>query len=284
MTSINSYIGKRFEDWAKKYPNDFSITKISLRNDSWKDTDFSGYDSVIHLAGIAHVSSDPKLRDEYYRVNRDLTIEVAKKAKSEGVGQFVFMSSVIIYAGIMNSDANFMIDRSTVPLPRDFYGDSKLQAEIGLNELSSEDFRVAIVRAPMIYGRDSKGNYHKLALFARYTPVFPNNNNRRSMLHIDHLCEFLRLLVLNKEQGISYPQNREYVNTSEMVRLIAETHHRKVILVTIFNPIIKYLVHHFEIFNKVFGNLAIDQAVSEYPQEYRLYDLKNSIEITERDR
>ena len=60
ITGKNSYVGKSFEKWLGNYPDRYSIDSISLRNDSWKEKDFSEYDVVFHVAGIAHVSTDPK--------------------------------------------------------------------------------------------------------------------------------------------------------------------------------------------------------------------------------
>ena len=53
------------------------------------------------MAGIAHVSTNPKLKDLYYRVNRDLAIETAKKAKEDGVKQFIFMSVLLVMAIVL---------------------------------------------------------------------------------------------------------------------------------------------------------------------------------------
>ena len=92
------------------------------------------------MAGIAHVSTEPKMKDLYYKVNRDLTIEVAKKAKTEGVKQFIFLSSMIVYGDIVKK--NRIIDKNTIPKPKNYYGKSKLEAEKGIKPLANEDFKV----------------------------------------------------------------------------------------------------------------------------------------------
>lgn len=279
ITGINSYVGKSVKKWLDKYPNIYSVHTISLKNDSWKEKNLSQYDVVLHVAGIAHVSSDPKLEDLYYKVNRDLTVDIAKKAKAEGVKQFIFMSSIIIYG---NSDINNgVIDQGTVPVPSNFYGNSKLQAEKSIIPLENDNFKIVILRPPMIYGKGSKGNYPKLANLARRTPFFPNFKNKRSMLHIDNLCEFIRLMINNKESGIFFPQNNEYVQTSELVRLIAETYGKKVMLIKIFNPILSVINQRIEVFNKIFGDLVYSMELSNYKQDYRVYSLRESILVTE---
>lgn len=279
ITGKNSFVGNSFEKWLKQYPNKYIVDKISLKNETWKRIDFSKYDSVLHVAGIAHVSTNPKLKDLYYRINRDLTIEVAKKAKSQGVKQFIFMSSIIVYGD--SSKKLKVIDENMVPKPSNFYGKSKLEAEEGIKLLDDEDFKIAIIRPPMIYGKDSKGNYPKLAKLARITPIFPDIDNQRSMIHIDNLAEFLRLIIDNEERGIFFPQNKEYVKTSELVKNIAELHGKKIRLTKMFNPFIRQLLGKINLIDKVFGNLIYDMKLSNYKIEYQIRDLKKSIALTE---
>jgi len=280
ITGKNSYVGNSFEKWIKNYPSKYIVDKISLRDESWKGQDFSIYDVILHVAGIAHVSKDPKMENLYYKVNRDLTTEIAKKAKADGVKQFIFMSSIIVY-GDASADKK-VIDRNTVPMPSNFYGKSKLQAEEGIRPLESDNFKIVIIRPPMIYGKGSKGNYPKLAKAAQVLPIFPDFENERSMLHIDNLSEFIRLMIDNEESGLFFPQNKEYVQTSEMVRLIAEAHGRSIKLVKIFNPILRIMTGRVGIIDKVFGNLVYEPSLSNYKKEYRKRNLIKSIIASER--
>ncbi len=279
ITGKNSYIGTSFEKWLAKYPDEYTIDSISLRDGSWKDNDFSKYDVIFHVAGIAHVSTDPKMEELYYKVNRDLTIEIAKKAKTDGVKQFIFMSSIIVYGD--SSSSKRVIDIDTVPTPSNFYGDSKLQAEEGIKHLESDDFKIVILRPPMIYGKGSKGNYPRLANFAKKMPIFPDIDNERSMLHIDNLCEFLKAMIDHEESGIFFPQNKDYVKTSEMVRLISEVHGKKIWMTKLFNPILK-LMFGIGIVKKVFGNLVYEKSMSNYKENYRIRDFRESIIATEK--
>lgn len=279
ITGANSYIGTSFEKWVLQYPEKYSVDTIDMKEETWREKSFKGYDVVFHVAGIAHVSSNPRMKDLYYKVNRDLTIEAAKKAKAEGVKQFIFMSSIIVYGD--SSIGRKIIDKNTLPNPSNFYGDSKLQAEKGIKSLESDSFKIVILRPPMIYGKGSKGNYPKLSKVARMLPIFPDFDNQRSMLHIDNLCEFVRHIIDNEESGLFFPQNREYVKTSEMVKLIAEVYGKKVRLTKLFNPIIILAARKFKLINKLFGNLAYEQSISKYKKDYQIRDLKNSIKLTE---
>lgn len=279
ITGKGSYVGGKVIEWLGKWPDDFVVEELSVRGEGWKERDFSQYDVVLHVAGIAHVSADPKKEQLYYQVNRDLAVEVARKAKEQHVAQFIFMSSIIIYG---NTGLKGVIDSNTVPKPRDFYGRSKLQAELAIRELGTEAFSVVVLRPPMIYGHGTKGNYSKLSRVSKTIPFFPDAENLRSMLYIDNLCELIRLIIMNGDDGVFYPQNKEYTKTSHMVTLIARVHGKNVRLTKLFNPLISYLSGKVNLINKIFGSLIYDQSMSGYKDEYRVISFEESIVETER--
>lgn len=287
ITGANSYIGTSFENYIKEnYASGYVVDTVDMIDGSWRDWDFSGYDSVFHVAGIAH-SDSGKISDEkaklYYAVNTNLTIETAKKAKADGVGQFVFMSSAIVYGDSAPIGKSKVITRDTPVSPANCYGDSKVQAENGIRPLEDDSFRVVILRPPMIYGKGSKGNYPLLAKIALKTPVFPYVKNERSMLYIENLCEFVRLMIENGERGTFWPQNGEYSNTSELVKLIGLAHGKNVRLVKGFGWALKIMGRMTGLVNKAFGSLSYDAGLSEYRENYRIHNIKESIQRTEAD-
>ncbi len=274
ITGANSYIGTSFEKWLAQWPDKYSVDTVDMKDGSWNEKDFSQYDVVFHVAGIAHVSSDPKIEDLYYKVNRDLAYETAKKAKADGVKQFIFLSSMSVY-GIETG----VISKDTPLKPNSAYGKSKLEAEELISGLAS-DVKVATLRPPMVYGKGCRGNYQRLAKLAVKTPIFPDIDNKRSMVYIDNLCEFVRVLIDDCGAGLYFPQNDEYVKTSEMVKLIAEAHGKKIRMTKLFNPLIR-LMFGFGVVNKVFGDLVYEKRMSEYESNFRTYDLKRSIMMSE---
>lgn len=279
ITGKDSYIGANFKKYLEQYSNDYYVEELDVRDDSWKEFDFSTFDTVYHVAGLAHSTPDESQRELYYKVNTDLTYEIALKAKKFKVKQFIFMSSIIVYgSGTIGEDK--IITKDTPLTPDNFYGDSKKQAEIKIQPLEDESFRIVIVRPPMIYGPGSKGNYPLLAKFARKTPLFPTLENQRSMLFLGNLMEFIKLMIDNKESGVFLPQNDEYISSKELIQEIAKIHHHKIWFTGIFNPIIK-LFHKQTYVNKVFGNFMIDKELSKYNKKYNKYLLQESIKITE---
>ena len=272
ITGKNSYIGNQFASWIVLNGLDYQIKKISVRDNVWKSMDWSGFDAVLHVAGIAHNSSDSKLEDLYYRVNTELTTEIAKKAKEDGVSHFVNMSSIIVFG-----TKNNKIDYDTLPNPDNFYGDSKLQAEFNLNKLTDNSFLISHIRPPMVYGAASKGNFPLLSKLSRKTPIFPNYDNQRSMIYIKNLCEFLRIVIDNEITGELHPQNSEYVKTSTLVRILGKNQNHNIAETKIFNPSIKML-SKTSIVNKVFGNLYYNMEMSEIGIDYCVYTLEESID------
>lgn len=284
ITGANSYIGTSVEKYLSQWPEKYQVETVDMVDGSWREKDFSSFDTVYHVAGIAHSDSgkiSPEKEKIYREVNTKLTIETAKKAKAEGVRQFIFMSSAIVYGDSAPIGKEKVITKDTRPSPANCYGDSKLQAEIGLRELECEDFKVVILRPPMIYGKNSKGNYPLLAMLARKTPIFPKIKNSRSMLYIGNLVEFVRLMIENEEAGTFWPQNAEYSNTSEVVKMIAEANGKKIVLISGFGWALRFLGLFTGLVDKAFGNLAYGQSLSEYKEEYRRYGLRESIEETE---
>lgn len=257
ITGANSYIGTSFEKWLAPYPDKYLVDTVDMIGDAWKKKDFSRYDVVFHVAGIAHQRETKRNKDLYYKVNRDLAFETAKKAKTEGVTQFIFLSSMSVYGidtGIITKDT---------PLdPNTNYGKSKLEAEKLIRSLEDDTFKVAILRPPMVYGKGCPGNYPKLARLAVTVSFFPDIDNRRSMIYIDNLCDFIRMVIEDCKDGIFVPQNSEYVKTSEMVSLIAQAHGKKIRLTKIFNPLIRVL--NINIINKIFGDLVYEEGENIY--------------------
>ena len=290
ITGAGSYIGTSFEKYAKdRYSSDLEVDTVDMVDGSWRNKDFSLYDVVFHVAGIAHAdigNVTEEVKAKYYAVNTDLAIETCKKAKQDEVKQFVFMSSAIIYGDSAPYGKTKKITKDIKPSPSNFYGDSKWRADKGVRELESDSFIVTVLRPPMIYGKGSKGNYPTLAKMARKLPVFPDVENERSMLYIENLCEFLCQIIIRSEGGIFWPQNAEYSKTSELVKMIAEINNHKINISKAWNWVIKLATlipgKPRNLANKAFGNLSYDRSMSSYKFEYIVADLKTSIERTEK--
>ena len=277
ITGAGSYVGES----VRKYllataPGEFEIDAVGTMNDEWRKADFAQYDVVYHVAGIAHVNADPKMEPLYYKVNRDLTIEVARVAKAAGVGQFIFMSSQIVFHESQSLKTE-VLTKDTKENPNGFYGDSKLQAEKGLHELESDGFKVCILRPCMIYGPNAKGNFPRLARLATKVPVFPCWHNKRSMLYIDNLAEFVKQAVLRGLSGTFYPQNREQADTVEIIRFFANAAGHKVWITRLLNPFVWLGSFVLQPINKMFATYYYDPSMSRMDFDYQLVSFEESL-------
>ena len=275
ITGKNSYIGNEVAMWLNKNPENFLVEKTSVRNNKWENMDFSQYDVVYHVAGIAHVDAKKSMESLYYEVNTELTISIAKRAKEHGVKQFIFMSSMIVYHESKSLKSE-VITKHTVPTPNGFYGNSKLKAEEALHRLEDEKFKVVILRPPMIYGPSSKGNFLRLVKLASITPVFPEFHNKRSMLYIDNLREFVKQIIIREERGTFYPQNRELADTVEIVKYFAKANNHRLyvwkwlkIFVYLGSPLINSL-------NKMFATYYYDEKLSKVNFDYQVITQEES--------
>lgn len=276
ITGANSYIGMSFEKWLSQWPDEYSVETVDMLDGSWRDKSFVDYDVVFHVAGIAHVSADPSKEDLYYKINRDLAVETAEKAKTEGVKQFIFMSSMIVYGKDEPSGSQKVITSDTQPSPSDFYGRSKFEADLAIQKMANESFVVAIMRPPVIYGPGCRGNFPRLLDLAKKTFVFPNITNSRSMLYIDNFCEFLRIVINQTKTGIFFPQNKEYVSTKDVIVEYRKQAGKSTLLLP-FPGFLVSLMSGIDVFNKAFGTKVYDKNMSLFDLSYNVVDFETGI-------
>lgn len=274
-----SYLGESLYKWLEKYPENYSVDIVSTLNYEWKNADFKQYDTIVDFAGIAHINHITEdMKDLFYSVNRDLTIEIGKYAKEHGIKHMIYFSSMNVYGDYCDN----ISDRNAVH-PTSFYGDSKLQGDIGLQKLEDETFTVAHVRPPFVYGKGCSGNYNSISKIAKKTPVFPDYRNKKSMIYIDNLCEFIRLVIDAQMGGYLTPQNRELVSTADLVREIAKYSNRKMYFTKIFNwmiPIGNKLTRQVR---RAFADDCYELELSNYFEwKYCVVNFKKSIYRTEK--
>lgn len=272
ITGANSFVGTSVEQRLLKTPDRYSVDTVDTIEGKWKEVDFSKYDVIFHVAGIAHVDPKPEMAPLYYKVNRDLTLEIAQYAKSQGVKQFIFMSSMIVFHA-SKSLKGTVIDKNTMPEPNDFYGDSKLQAEIGLKKIVSDEFKIAILRPCMIYGANGKGNFQRLAKLAKRMPIFPAWHNKRSMLYIDNLCEFVKQTIDRQLSGIFHLQNREYADTVK----ICKHYNNKMLCTRILNPLVWLGSFVLKPLCKMFANQYYESELTSFDFDYQIVSFEDSL-------
>lgn len=261
ITGANSYIGTSFKKWVLQYADQYHVDVISLKDSRWSERSFEGYDVLLHAAAIVHVEENDV--SNYFKINRDLTIDVAIKARQEGIKQFIFLSTMGVY-GVETGH----ISKETLPAPKTVYAQSKYEAEQCLTDLITKKFKVTILRPPIVYGKDCVGNYQRLAKIALKSPLFPNIHNERSMIYIDNLSEFIRQIIDHYADGLYFPQDNDYVNTTELVKFISKAHGKKMRVIKMLNWVITIGAKHSETIRKVFGSFTYDKTMPGGPNSF----------------
>ncbi|MDO4301505.1 MAG: NAD-dependent epimerase/dehydratase family protein [Clostridia bacterium] len=246
LTGKNSYISSNICNYLLSHG--FDAECISIRN-GVDGIDLRGADAIIHCAAIVH-KRESDYKDEYDKVNYELTKALADKAVKYGVKHFVFLSTMAVY-GVTEGK----IDKFTKTEPKTLYGKSKLKAEKYLLSLKSDSFRVTIVRPPMVYGKDCPGNYAKLSKIAKIIPVIPDTANKKSLIYIGNLSLLIRDIIEKNEGGIFMPMDNEYVSTADLMRYISKKPCSKIL-----GKALKALP--FGIIKKAFGTLYYGEDIA----------------------
>jgi nucleoside-diphosphate-sugar epimerase len=253
ITGASGFVGK----YAIQPLNEkFEITTVSLRNTKVDQIDFSKIDTILHLAGKAH-QMEEIAPDEYFKVNHRLTLSLAKRAKVAGVNHFVFISSVKVYGDINNQ----ILDEQTECLPTDPYGKSKLAAELDLLKLNDQKFIVSIVRPPLVYGPEVKGNLERLYGLINKLPFLPFGGiqNERSMVFVGNLTALIIKVVESRKQGIFIAGDQSRKSTSALVDTIMQHMQIKkpnIVLPKLFKIGIKFLKPN--LYSRLFESYIID--------------------------
>ena len=271
ISGAGSYIGTSLANYLAQWPQDYQVDTLDVIGEGWKDADITGYDAVFHVAGIAHQKETDENRHLYFEVNRDLAVAMAQKAKSAGISHFIFMSTMSVYgmeSGVITPD--------TKPRPKTGYGQSKWEAETAMRAMEEDTFRVAVLRPPMVYGKNCRGNFQTMKKLVEKSPVFPAVQNQRSMVSITNLCAFVRLAVDEQLSGVFFPQNSSPVNTTEMARIMARALGRRVWFSRAAGLAVTALATVYPTARKAFSSLTYE-GCEQHGFRYCVEDLDTSV-------
>ncbi|WP_431029116.1 NAD-dependent epimerase/dehydratase family protein [Lysinibacillus sp. LZ02] len=276
ITGENGYISGQLYDYLNSKNNGFQVIKKSVRSNI-ENIDLNGIETVVHLAGLVHKKKGYPDR-EYIQVNCELTKNLALSAKKQGVKQFIFFSTMAVYGFQKGEITSF-----TATNPETVYGKSKLLAEKELERIASEDFKVAIVRPPMVYGPNCPGNYKLLSDFIKVAPIFPYIDNKRSMIFIGNLNVFIEEVMINRDSGVFHIQDPNFVSTTNMVKNIANINNLNIRISKRLGIILSKILKNNKLYLKVFGDLFYSTDLTIYNENtYQKYDFNNSINISEK--
>lgn len=280
ITGASGFIGSNF---IKKYSEEYNIIPVCLIENKPEDLDCTGVDTILHLAALVHqMKGAPE--EKYFEVNTELTRRLATNAKENGVKHFVFYSTVKVYGfdGELNNH-NFILTENSPCNPNDPYGASKYEAEKILNSLQDENFKVAMVRPPMVYGEGVKGNMLSLMKLINILPIIPfdYDNNRRSVISTENLLYMTHLIIKNEADGVYLGTEGNPVSIKEIAESIEKGLGKKKINVKFPSFIFKLLYKiKPNIMVRLYGTLAFEQQDNYEKIKYKSKDnINNQIKI-----
>lgn len=258
ITGSSGFIGKHFV----KNTNEFTIHEVDLLTQKIDEVNFKNIDSVLHLAAIVHqMKGAPE--DKYFKVNRDLAFEVAKKAKKSGVKQFVLMSTAKVFGEF--TELNMPWSEKDECRPKDFYAKSKLEAEKLVFGLQDKNFSVAIIRSPLVYGEKVKANMLNLVKLIELMPILPLGDiqNSRSLVYVGNLVALIIHIIKKQSSGIIIAKDQKSVSTSQLVSIIAKCLGKKIWLFKMPNFIKKGLeIIKPSIIDRLYDSLELDNRIT----------------------
>lgn len=223
ITGASGFVGRNL----KSYLNDNGclVTGVSLRNPNWQtQIDGASGNSIIHLAGKAHDTSSHIKAKDYFKINRDLTIELFDLFLKSDINDFFYFSSV---KAVADSVTGVLVE-DIKGKPVTAYGRSKFQAEqYLLTRKLPACKRLFIIRPSMIHGPGNKGNLNLLYKVIEKGLPWPLAafHNQRSFLSIDNLNYLINRMMSNPEipSGVYNFADDEVVSTNDLITLIAKS-------------------------------------------------------------
>ena len=256
LTGSNGFIGSHFKNY---YKYKYNIKTFSFLNNNFNDLTLNGIDTVVHLSALVHQMGG-SAKKEYYEINVLQTINLAKKAKESGVEHFIFMSTIAVYGieiGIIKKDSDCN--------PITNYGKSKLKAEQELLKLKDNNFKITIIRPPIVYGYKAPGNMKSLISLIKNISVLPfaNIQNRRSMVYIGNLCHLINEIIAQKQEGIFLASDDEVISITKLIKLIAKELNKKIYLIEI--PFFRLFLKKIKpnIYKRLYESLEVDNSLTK---------------------
>lgn len=252
MTGANGFIGQHL---SVELSSAHNIRELSFS--TYESEELGEIDVVVHLAALVHqMKGAPE--EDYFRINTEKTIVLAKRAKESGVKHFIFMSTVKVY-GEKTSSKPFNENSSCYP--EDAYGQSKLSAEKILRDMEDANFTVSIVRSPLVYGEDVKANMLNLMKLINKVPILPFGGifNKRSLVYVDNLVAMIQEIIIQQKSGIFLASDKQPVSTTQLVEMLVDAMGKKRMLISLPSFLRKFLLKiRPALYERLFGNLEID--------------------------
>lgn len=225
ITGASGFVGTNLSQYLAQHK--ITVQALSLRG-NWKTNFDPNTNAIIHLAGKAHDLENTSNEEAYFKINRDLTIEVFNQFLKSNIQDFFYFSSVKAVADTTEG----VVDENIIPNPLTPYGKSKLEAEQYLvAQKLPVGKRLFIIRPCMIHGPGNKGNLNLLYKVVEKGIPWPlaSFNNQRSFLSIDNLSYLIFQMLQNKTvaSGIYNFADDQPISTNQLIQIINDALNKK---------------------------------------------------------
>ena len=252
LTGANGFVGNYF---LKKYSSSYEIITFSFLNDNFANLDLSNIDVVIHCSALVHQMKGASW-EQYEKININQTIQLADKAKKSGVKHFIFLSTIKVYG----EESNKHYYENSRTNPTDYYSISKLKAEDSIRNIESSNFKISVLRCPLIYGAGVRANFANLINLIKKAPILPFKNikNKRSLVFVGNVCFILHRIIFLEKSGIFLSVDDNTLSTTELIQMIAKYLDKKILLIDIifFDKFLKIVKPSY--YQRLFGSLVIN--------------------------
>tara|TARA_Y100001970_G_scaffold47800_1_gene60512 strand:+ start:1330 stop:2190 length:861 start_codon:yes stop_codon:yes gene_type:complete len=252
LTGANGFVGNYF---LKKYSSSYEIITFSFLNDNFVNLDLSNIDVVIHCSALVHQMKGASW-EQYEKININQTIQLADKAKKSGVKHFIFLSTIKVYG----EESNKHYYENSRTNPTDYYSISKLKAEDSIRNIESSNFKISVLRCPLIYGAGVRANFANLINLIKKASILPFKNikNKRSLVFVGNVCFILHRIIFLEKRGIFLSVDDKALSTTDLIQIIAKYLDKKILLIDIifFDKFLKIIKPSY--YQRLFGSLVIN--------------------------
>jgi len=256
VTGGTGYLGRSFISACRER---YEFQKFSLQTDTLEDLRLNQIDTVLHCAALVHQKKKIPY-ETYYQTNVCYTLNLAKKAKANGVKHFIFVSSIAVYGA-----NHVLVSEDTMCEPTTHYARTKREAEVELLKLGDKDFTISIVRPPLVYGAGAPGNMATLMRLVKNMRVLPlaGIKNKRTFVYIDNLIHMIDMVIQKRKVGIFLAADDDSISTTRLIKLIAKIQGKKTLLVNLplFETLLKLILPN--VCESIFGSLELNNQASK---------------------
>ena len=258
LTGSSGFIGSSF---IKEYHSQMKINSFSFLKDSLNSLKLNGIDCIVHSGALVHQMNKEPSYEEFYESNVNQTLQLAIKAKKNNVRQFIFISTVKVFG----EESNEIYNENSPTKPKDNYGITKKIAEEKLMNLEDKNFKVAILRLPLVFGPGVKANFRSLINLVKKFKILPlgSINNKRSLVFVGNVGQYIFQIIKLNVRGIFIANENENFSTSELIHQIANALDKKVILFSF--PLLNQSLKIFKpkYYQRLFKSFEIDNSLSK---------------------